>query len=25
VLDARGALLEVVHVAGSCHDACFAP
>jgi outer membrane protein assembly factor BamB len=25
VLNARGALLEVVHVAGSCHDACFAP
>lgn len=25
VLNARGALLDVVQVAGSCHDACFAP
>jgi hypothetical protein len=25
VLNARGALLEVIQVAGSCHDACFAP
>jgi hypothetical protein len=25
ILDAHGALVEVVQVAGSCHDACFAP
>jgi hypothetical protein len=25
VLDERGALLATVHVAASCHDACFAP
>jgi hypothetical protein len=25
VLNERGALLASVHVAGSCHDACFAP
>jgi DNA-binding beta-propeller fold protein YncE len=25
ILNARGALLDVVRVAGSCHDACFAP
>jgi DNA-binding beta-propeller fold protein YncE len=25
VLSSRGAVLEIVHVAKSCHDACFAP
>jgi hypothetical protein len=25
ILDERGALLATVHVAASCHDACFAP
>jgi hypothetical protein len=25
VLNERGALLATVHVADSCHDACFAP
>jgi hypothetical protein len=25
VLNERGALLATVHVAASCHDACFAP
>jgi hypothetical protein len=25
ILNERGALLATVHVAASCHDACFAP
>jgi len=25
VLDRRGALLERIHVADSCHDSCFLP